>query len=84
MMEFDGYVALVCDFLERLPASFVIQRLSGEAPPDWLIAPAWCLDKPALLAAVDRELLRRDGWQGKCVTAVTPRPRRLALPLVGS
>src|SRR5206468_9826742 len=50
MMERAHYVDVVCDFLERLPPTMVIQRLSGDAPPDYLVAPAWCLDKPALLA----------------------------------
>jgi radical SAM superfamily enzyme len=65
VLERDEYVSLVCDFLERLPAEMVVHRLSGEAPPDYLVAPAWCLDKPGLLWAVDVELLRRDSWQGK-------------------
>jgi radical SAM superfamily enzyme len=43
----------------------VIHRLSGEAPPDYLVAPAWCADKPALLDAIHRELERRESWQGK-------------------
>jgi radical SAM protein (TIGR01212 family) len=61
----DEYVAVVCDFLERLPPERVIHRLSGDAPPDYLVAPAWCLDKPALLRAIHAELDRRDSWQGK-------------------
>jgi radical SAM protein (TIGR01212 family) len=61
----DEYVGVVCDFLERLPAEMVIHRLSGDAPPDYLVAPQWCLDKPGLLRAIDEELRRRDGWQGK-------------------
>ncbi len=65
MLEFSEYVSLVCDFLERLPPTMVIHRLSGEAPPDYLVAPLWCLDKPALLAAIHAELARRDSWQGK-------------------
>jgi radical SAM protein (TIGR01212 family) len=65
MLERDEYVSVVCDFLERLPPSMVIQRLSGEAPPDFLVAPLWCLDKPGLLRAIDDELIRRDSWQGK-------------------
>jgi radical SAM protein (TIGR01212 family) len=63
--ERDEYVGVVCDFLERLPADMVIHRLSGEAPPDFLVGPAWCLDKPALLRAIDAELERRDGFQGR-------------------
>jgi hypothetical protein len=65
LFERDEYVRVVCDFLERLPPSLVIHRLSGDAPPDYLVAPLWCLDKPALLAAIEAELQRRDSWQGK-------------------
>jgi radical SAM protein (TIGR01212 family) len=86
MLERDEYVSLVCDFLERLPPHVVIHRLSGDAPPDYLIAPAWCLEKAALLAAIDAELIRRDGWQGKRWDgrhpAGMPTPRRKELPLV--
>ena len=65
MLEFAEYVGLVCDFLERLPPGIVIHRLNGDAPPVYLVAPLWCLDKPALLAAIQTELERRDSWQGK-------------------
>jgi hypothetical protein len=84
MLELAEYVALVCDFLELLPASMVIQRLSGDAPPEYLVAPAWCLDKPGLLSAIQRELVRRDSWQGRlCSGGKKPHasPAR-ALPLV--
>src|SRR5204863_5220661 len=81
----DEYVQVVCDFLERLPPGMVIHRLSGDAPPDYLIAPAWCLDKPALLAAIHAELSRRDSWQGKHYqpAATPPSLHRKALPLLG-
>jgi radical SAM protein (TIGR01212 family) len=64
MMERGEYVQVVCDFLERLPPGMVIHRLSGDAPPDYLVAPQWCLDKPGLLRAIDAELRRRDSRQG--------------------
>jgi radical SAM protein (TIGR01212 family) len=67
LFERDEYVRVVCDFLERLPPEMVIHRLSGDAPPDYLVAPDWCLDKPALLRAIHAELERRDSWQGKHV-----------------
>ena len=67
LFERDEYVQLVCDFLERLPSTTVIHRLSGDAPPDYLVAPLWCLDKPGLLRAIHAELQRRDSWQGKRV-----------------
>jgi hypothetical protein len=65
MLERYEYVRIVCDFLERLPAEMVIHRLSGDAPPDYLVAPLWCLDKPALLRAIQEELRQRNSWQGK-------------------
>jgi uncharacterized protein len=65
MLEREEYVAVVCDFLERLPPHLVIDRLNGDAPPDYLVAPLWCLDKPALLRAIHQELERRQSWQGR-------------------
>jgi radical SAM protein (TIGR01212 family) len=88
MLSRDEYVAIVCDFLERLPSDVVIHRLNGDAPPDYLVAPQWCLEKPALLAAIDAELARRDSWQGKHCRAARPcdltppAAARLLLPLV--
>jgi len=65
LMERDDYVNTLVDFLERLPASVVVERISGEAPPVYFLGPAWALDKPGVLNAVDTEMKRRDSWQGK-------------------
>ncbi len=65
MLEFEEYIALVCDFLERLPTTMVVHRLSGDAPPDCLVAPAWCAEKQRILAALDAEFQKRGSWQGK-------------------
>ena len=81
------YVSLVADFLERLPATMVIHRLTGDAPPDYLIAPLWCLDKAGLLREIQDELAQRDSWQGKHFVLRPPawewpnyaRPRMLSL-----
>ncbi|AAR33699.1 TIGR01212 family radical SAM protein [Geobacter sulfurreducens] len=60
----DDYVGLVCDFLERLDPRIVVHRLVGDAPADHLVAPAWTLEKSAVLAAIDEEFIRRDSRQG--------------------
>lgn len=65
LMERDRYVSLLVDILEILPAAMVVERLGGDAPPEYLVAPAWCADKTALRAAIQEELVRRDSWQGK-------------------
>lgn len=65
LMGRDEYVRTLVDFLEILPPDIVVERISGEAPPAYFIGPSWCLDKPAVLRAVDKELETRDSWQGK-------------------
>lgn len=65
LLERDEYLACVVDFLEHLAPDCVIDRLSGDAPPEYLIAPQWCLDRSGVRAAVERELQRRDTWQGR-------------------
>ena len=65
LMEFDEYVTAAVDFIEVLPPRVVIDRTHGEAPPEYLIAPTWCLDKRSVRQAIDDELIARDTWQGK-------------------
>ena len=59
------YVSRVVDFLERLPTDCVIDRLSGDAPAEYLIGPKWCLDKSAVRNRIEAELERRKTWQGR-------------------
>jgi uncharacterized protein len=61
----EEYAAMVVDFLELLPPNCVIDRLSGDAPADCLIGPAWCLDKAGVRKAIEAEFLRRQTWQGR-------------------
>jgi radical SAM protein (TIGR01212 family) len=65
LMERDDYVRTLVDFLELLPPTMIVERISGEAPEDYFIGPSWCLDKPGVKLAVQAELERRDAWQGK-------------------
>lgn len=69
LMPREAYVRSVVDVLEVLPPTTIVERISGEAPPDYFLGPDWCLDKPGLRAAIDEEFARRDTWQGKaCYT----------------
>ena len=63
----DAYVQTLIDVLELLPPTVVVERVSGEAPPDYLVGPQWCLDKVALRRTLDEQLQSRNTWQGaKC------------------
>ena len=65
LMTRDDYIRTLVDFLELLPPATMVERISGDAPPDYFIGPAWCQDKPAVRLALQAELERRDTWQGK-------------------
>ena len=65
LMSRDAYVRVAVQFLELLPPHVVVERISGEAPPDFFVGPMWCLDKPAVKQALDAEFITRDSWQGK-------------------
>jgi radical SAM protein (TIGR01212 family) len=65
LMRRDDYVRTVVDFLELLPSRYVVERISGDAPPDYLVGPAWCLDKVGVRQAIDAEFTRRDTWQSR-------------------
>ena len=65
LMGRDEYVATLVDFLEVLSPAMVVERISGDAPPDYLVGPEWCTDKSAIRTAVENEWQRRDSWQGK-------------------
>jgi hypothetical protein len=65
LMERAEYVRTVVDFIELLPPTMIVDRISGDAPPDYFIGPTWCLDKPAVKAAILAEFARRKSWQGR-------------------
>jgi radical SAM protein (TIGR01212 family) len=64
-LQQDVYVNLVCDFLERIPAEMVVQRLTGDPHSGELVAPAWALNKSETLEQIRLTLEKRDSWQGK-------------------
>ena len=65
LMGRNDYVTTLVDFIERLPPTMIVERVSGDAPGDYFVGPSWCLDKPAVLTAIQNEFERRDTWQGK-------------------
>ncbi len=64
VFERDEYVNLVCDELEIIDKDIVIQRLTGDGARDTLVAPLWSIRKFEVLNAIDKELERRNSYQG--------------------
>uniref|UniRef100_UPI003565BB1D TIGR01212 family radical SAM protein n=1 Tax=Desulfosarcina sp. TaxID=2027861 RepID=UPI003565BB1D len=59
------YVELVCDFIERLPETMIIQRLTGDPHPKELVAPAWSLQKRETMDLIHTRFKDKNTWQGK-------------------
>lgn len=60
----EEYVSIVCDQLEQLRPDIVIHRITGDPDPDELIEPHWLCKKFGVLNEIDKELARRDTYQG--------------------
>ena len=60
----EEYVDIVVDALEILPKETIIQRLTGDGGKDDLIAPLWSLKKFCVLNEIDKEMVRRNSYQG--------------------
>ena len=61
----EEYVDIVCDQLELLRPEIVINRITGDPKVDDLIEPTWLIKKFGVLNEIDKELVRRDSYQGK-------------------
>lgn len=64
-MTKELYIETVCRQLEVLPPETVIERITGDGVHDQLLAPRWCVDKIAVLGAIDQALVQRETWQGR-------------------
>ncbi len=60
----DEYIDIVCDQLEVLNDNIVIHRITGDPKKEDLVAPLWLIKKFVVLNDIDKELKRRDSYQG--------------------
>jgi len=64
LLTMDEYIEIVADILEIIPADIIIHRLMGDGPADLVLAPEWTRRKWEVLNGIDRELERRNSYQG--------------------
>lgn len=67
-LERDEYVQTVCDQLERIPENIVIERVTGDGVKEDLISPIWSLKKFCVMNEIDKEMSRRNSYQGILVS----------------
>ena len=65
LLSREEYVRIVCDQLEVFPPELVIQRVTGDGEKESLVGPEWSLKKLCVMNEIDKELVRRNSWQGK-------------------
>lgn len=63
-LTLSEYVDIVCDQLELFPQETVIERVTGDGARDTLVAPLWSLKKLCVMNEIDKELGRRNSYQG--------------------
>ncbi|EKE03512.1 MAG: hypothetical protein ACD_20C00196G0008 [uncultured bacterium] len=71
LLSTEEYVDIVCDFLEILPPEVTIHRIAGNGLKKILVAPRWLPEKFRILNLIDKELERRNSYQGKVFQAVS-------------
>ena len=60
----EEYVDIVCRQLEYLDPKTVIMRITGDPIKEELVAPFWLLKKFDVLNEIDKEMKKRDIYQG--------------------
>lgn len=60
----EEYVDIVCDQLEILDEKIVIHRITGDPDKNLVIEPKWLLKKFCVLNEIDKEMKRRNSYQG--------------------
>ena len=60
----EEYVDIICDELEYLNENIVINRITGDPDKDELIEPTWLTKKFGVLNDIDKELAKRNTYQG--------------------
>ena len=61
----DEYIDIVVDQLELLNPETIICRITGDPVREDLIEPKWLLKKFVVLNDIDKEMVRRDTYQGR-------------------
>ncbi len=60
----EEYIDIVIEQLELLREEIVIHRITGDPKLDELIEPSWLTKKFCVLNDIDKEMVRRDTYQG--------------------
>lgn len=60
ILSFEDYCQAVATMLRIIPKSIAIERFTGDAPSDSLLAPPWCGDRNAIVKRVEELLVTNE------------------------
>ncbi len=69
-LTLEEYIELACFTLTHLKPSYIIHRISGDAPKDLLVAPEWNLHKKWIMNGIHKKMEEDNLWQGKFYTDI--------------
>ena len=64
----EEYIDIVIEQLERLRPEIIINRITGDPVKEDLIEPTWLLKKFCVLNDIDKEMVKRNSYQGKLIS----------------
>ena len=65
VLSLDEYMDILFDCIRRIPKNVVIHRITGDAPKAFLVAPLWSADKKTVMNTINREMEKRNVFQGE-------------------
>jgi radical SAM protein (TIGR01212 family) len=68
LMKAEEYLELVIKIVERLNPAFIIERISGEAPPRHITANRWGMRNDQVIQLFEKKMEEQNTWQGKLYT----------------
>ena len=64
IMSRSDYINTVCDQLEYLRNDIVVHRITGDPKVEDLVEPDWLIKKVTIINDIDKEMKKRDSYQG--------------------
>ncbi len=65
LLNLEEYAQIVCEQLEHIDETIVVERITGDPDKSKLIAPIWTSNKKATIAMIDKLQAKLNSYQGK-------------------
>ena len=66
----DGYIALLSEYISRLPFNLLLERFVNVSPPNMVLAPRWGMKSGEFVSRLEEYMACHDLWQGKKAVAL--------------